>query len=433
MVIGCYRSNEVDDAHFLSKTIRDLHEKKENDGCRITDIYVGNLDVPSVNQIIIELLSVDSDDSSLDLAEICHRRTLGNAFHLMAFLSMLEEEGMLGFNLGLFQWIWKIGRIEEETAVAPNVVDLMKDKMNKQTGEVFNLLQLASCLGSSFDENILFVAWEGLGKTLHLSCCERSLKEDETVRTRDGLKQLLSQAIDEAFLEAHGESHFRWVHDKVQEAAMSLVAEGKMQEFQLNIGEILLSELSKTELRAAIFVVANLLNAKEVSDPDKKTKIIELNLDAAEKAKELSAFESAAKYVGKGIDLLPADRWTSMKELTLKMYSICAEAHYSLGNVAEMQKHCDEVLHQDNIPIFDKMRVYHCMLITMGNGGRAPEALKLSLDILSQLKCKLPRNSASQMVTAFYWLSKTKLPSKDEIAELPLMTDPTHKACMQLM
>jgi transcriptional accessory protein Tex/SPT6 len=290
-------------------------------------------------------------------------------------------------------------------------------------------------LGSSFDEQILYVAWEGLGKTRHLGSWKSSSDEDEDekVRKRDGLKQLMGQAIDEAFLEAHGESHYRWVHDNVQEAAMSLVAEEKMQEFQLSIGEILLRELSETELKAAIFVVANLLNAKEVSDPAKRTKIAELNLDAAEKAKDLSAFESAAKYGGKGIVLLPADRWTRMKAMSLKIYSICAEAHYSLGNVAEMQKHCDEVLHQDNIPIFDKMRVYHCMLITMGNGGRAPEALKLSLDILSQLKCKLPRNSASQMVTAFYWLSKTKLPSKDEIAELPLMTDPIHKACMQLM
>ncbi len=115
------------------------------------------------------------------------------------------------------------------------------------------------------------------------------------------------------------------------------------------------------------------------------------------------------------------------------MYSICAEAHYSLGNVAEMQKYCDEVLHQDDIPILDKVRVYHCTLTTMGNGGRAPEALKLSLDILSQLRCEFPRNSASQMVKALYWLGKTKLPSKDEIADLPLMVDPTHKACMQLM
>jgi predicted ATPase len=353
----------------------------------------------------------------------------------MAFLSMLEEEGMLGFNLGLFLWIWDISEIEEETAAAANVVDLMKDKMNKQTGEVFNLLQLASCLGSSFDEQILYVAWEGLGKTRHLGSWKSSSDEDEDekVRKRDGLKQLMGQAIDEAFLEAHGESRYRWVHDKVQEAAMSLDTEEKMQEFKLDIGEILLRELSKTELRAAIFVVANLLNAKEASDPAKRTKIAELNLDAAEKAKELSAFESAVKYGGKGIGLLPADRWTSQKELSLKMYSICAEAHYSLGNVAETQKYCDEVLDQDKIPILDKMRVYHCMFMTMGNGGRAPEALKLSLDILSQLKCKFPRKRASQMAKALYWLSKTKLPSKDEIAELPLMTDPIHKACMQLM
>jgi predicted ATPase len=107
-----------------------------------------------------------------------------------------------------------------------------------------------------------------------------------------------------------------------------------MQDFQLSIGEILLRELSETEPRTAIFVVANLLNAKEVSDLAKRTKIAELNVDAAEKTKNLSAFKSAAKYGGnKGIGLLPPNRWTSQKELSLKTYSICAETHYSLGNI----------------------------------------------------------------------------------------------------
>jgi predicted ATPase len=346
---------------------------------------------------------------------------------------MLEEEGMLDFNLGLFQWKWDLSEIERETAAAANVVDLLKEKMNKQTGEVFSLLQLASCLGSPFDESIIFVAWEALGKTRNRGSWESTSDEDETFHTRDKLKQLLGEAIDESFLEVYGESHYRWVHDKVREAAMSLVTEEKMQAFRLDLGQILLLELSETELKAVIFVVANLLNAKEVSDPAKRIKFAELNLNAAEKAKELSAFESSAKYGEKGIGLLAPDRWTSQKDLSLKMYSICAEAHYSNGNVAEMQKYCDEVLHQNDIPILDKMRVYHCMLTTMGNGGRALEALKLSINVLSKLGCKFPRNSASQMGKVIYWLGKTKLPSEGEIAELPLMTDPTHKACMQLM
>lgn len=424
MIIGCYRSNEVDDAHFLSKTIRDLHGRKEKDCFQITDIHIGNLSVSDVNHIIMELLSIDSEALTLGLAEICHIRTLGNAFHLVAYMSMLQEEGLLEFNLGLFQWKWDAAKIEEETAASSNVVDLMKEKMKKQPEAVSNLLQLASCLGSSFDEKTLLLVWEAL---------RRTESAGKTTPTEDGLLELLSQAVDEAFIEALAMSRYRWVHDKVQEAAMGLVAKENLPYFKFQVGQILLRELSQTELEAAVFVVANLLKNEEVMDSDKRAKIAEVNLKAAEKAVEYSAFESAAKYGEKGIRLLSPDRWTSQRELSLQLYSICTEVHGCLGNLDEMQKHCDEVLNQKQLPLSDKLRVYVCLIQSIGNGGNSEEALGLLLDVLGQLGCTFPRTSVLQIVKAIAWLGKTKFPTKEVVAALPLMTDPTKKSCMMLM
>jgi predicted ATPase len=150
MFIGIYRSNEVDEARYLSKTIRDMHVAKERGDFELTELSVGNLDASIYEEILVKLLSVDPSAATSRLAEICHKRTGGNAFHLFAYLAMLQEEKLLEFNLGLFKWTWDCDKIEEETAASSNVVELILAKISKQPQEMKYLLRLVSCLGARF-------------------------------------------------------------------------------------------------------------------------------------------------------------------------------------------------------------------------------------------------------------------------------------------
>ena len=108
MIIGTYRSNEVDDIHLVSKVLLDLKEKSKHADFDISEIGVGNLGVDEVNCVIMDLLSLDDSSRTIGLAEICHKRTDGNAFLLIALIAMLHEEGLLVFNLGLLQWKWDV-------------------------------------------------------------------------------------------------------------------------------------------------------------------------------------------------------------------------------------------------------------------------------------------------------------------------------------
>ena len=129
MIIGTYRSNEVDATHLVSKVLRDLKENSEQGDFNISEIEVGNLGVDEVNCVIMDLLSLDDSSKTIGLAEICLKRTAGNVFFLIAFIAMLQEQGLLFFNLGLFQWKWDVTKIESETGASSNVGDLMKRKM----------------------------------------------------------------------------------------------------------------------------------------------------------------------------------------------------------------------------------------------------------------------------------------------------------------
>jgi predicted ATPase len=421
MIIGTYRSNEVDATHLVSKVLRDLKEKSEQGDFDVSEIEVGNLGVDEVNCVIMDLLSLDDSSKTIGLAEICLQRTAGNVFFLIAFIAMLQEEGLLFFNLGLLKWKWDVTKIESDTGASSNVVVLMKGKMTKPPKDFGQVLSMAASLGSSFDEARLGLVWSQYR--------DQSAK-DNAEQDEKALEQWLSLAVQEGLLERVGSSNYQWSHDKVQEAALSLVPAEELNDFKFQVGDILLRHLSEKELYASIFVVVNLLQEESLGGALynlKRIRLAELNLRACQKAATFSAFSSAAKFARMGIELLPSDRWTNHCGLSLDLYSTAAESNGYLGNVESMESFCNEVLKQD-IPLLDKLRVYNVLLSNIANSGRNSEAVVLLLKILRQLGCKFPKSSASRSLATVASMVKAQATLKsrtpEEIAKMPIMTDP---------
>ena len=115
MIIGCYRSNEIDENSVLYNPIQTLQEKQEKFRFQITDIVLENLDANAVNKVVMNMLSIDEESKTQDLSTVCFKRTLGNPFFLIEFMKMLYSEGLLTFNLGLMEWVWDVSKIENAT------------------------------------------------------------------------------------------------------------------------------------------------------------------------------------------------------------------------------------------------------------------------------------------------------------------------------
>jgi predicted ATPase len=213
----------------------------------MTEITLWNLDVSAVNSILMDLPGMDGDKSAtLGLASLCHRQTDGNAFFVVAFISMLKERDLLEYNFGLMRWVWNESSIEEKTVAAINLVDLITTKMRTQLqDEVEEILQLAALLGAQFAAGLVSVLWEEMSHR----------REAPTSSKRREARELLQDAVEQSFLEKANESSivvYRWVHDKIQEAAISMIP----------LDEIgLMAKLSGDELDSSIFIVCNLLNA----------------------------------------------------------------------------------------------------------------------------------------------------------------------------
>ena len=434
MVIGVYRSNEVNETHLLSRLVRELKHKSSQDEFTLTEIEIGNLNPSQVNQIIMRLLSIDDPTITEGLADVCHKRSYGNVFSLLVFLEMLKAEGLLHYSVGQFKWGWNEQNILAETAATANVVDLLKHKIGKLPKHVGERLSVASCLGFSFELAMLDTVWERICQL------RNSIEQKELDGNDNENKPWIHLVEEEGFLEPEQNSTtYRWVHDKVQETAMSLVPPTKLPALKAQMGQILISELDDKDLDSNIFTVVKLLHEGSIpTEQSKRIELAQLSLQASKKACDFSAFESAGKFAAIGVQVLPANRWLNHYKLTLDLYSTAAEVAGYLGKTEEMERYYNEVLDQTDRPLSDKLRVYHAMISYMAGAlGRPKDAIDLLVKILAQLGIKFPKRKGTRLIStllgAFRAKRRMSALTLEDIASLPTMNDPDHLEKMLLL
>ncbi|CAB9523549.1 Transcriptional regulator [Seminavis robusta] len=439
MVVGLYRSNEVHEGHLVTKWMRDVDESK---GIAVQKIVLGNLTQTHINQMLVDLLSADSNQTQ-GLSEIVYKKTAGNVFYVRYYLQSLEDEELLRFNFGLNKWLWDEGEIRASTIATDNVVDLMKGKLARLPSALRQILPLAAFLGTSFSEDILTPLVDQL-PNIEEYLVQQS--EKERVVTNGGEEGLhdtnakLRRCVDVGLVEEHPPKSYQWLHDKIQEAALSMIAPERFSELQFRAGEALCGQLDPVQIEEHIFVIVNLLN-EHVSlylpklTEAKRLRMAGLYLLAGKKANQSASFASGGVYLRRGINLLPKGHWESQYAISLELFSLAAEAELVTGEVEYMERHCNEVIAQEDRPIQDKFRAYYALIESIGGRNRLEEAIEMILSVLAQLGCTFPKRGRKLVTIA--GLIKVKATIKDrtpeEIAKQQQMTDPKRIEAMRLM
>eukprot|EP00980_Cylindrotheca_fusiformis_P012099 scaffold2923_cov121-Cylindrotheca_fusiformis.AAC.9 len=423
MIVGCYRSNEVDNESLLLKKIQALRKKQDKFNFHTTDIEVESCDIDSVNKMIMAMMSIDDEELTRGLAEVCYKRTAGNPFFLIEFMQMLQEHSLISYNLGLLKWIWDEDRIATATVSAENVVDLLKVRMRKLPANVQLFLQYAACLGSSFSTGTLNLIWREQ-VTMNTEC------------TTDTIINLLGQVVSSNLVEACGQNEYRWVHDKIQEAALSL-SDIVTPEVQFQIGIALYHSLDTDELEEQLFDVVDLINNGQVSE---QLDFAKLNLRAAEKAKKISAFQSAAKYATNGIELLPKDKWTTHRTLTLALYTIGSEVELASGRVERAERYSNAVLNRKEFTTMEVLPLKMAKISKLCTVDlKFKETIQECLDLLKDLCVNLVWSGVTTPFQAVTTLMRTikmakKAPAPDDFfGKLGYMKDLKHRAVMVLL
>ena len=365
-LIGAYRDNEVTGANLLLSTLEEL--KRED--IPVWQMALGSLDLTHTSQFIADTLHCAKERSE-SLAEILFRKTGGNPFFLSQLLQSAYEENLLSFNAGdgCFEWF---PAVIHELPMADDVVKLMLGKLQKLPLESRNVLKLASCLGNSFNLKILAIV------------CEKSLEHT----TAD-----LWQSIVEGLVLPVNDTRYEFLHDRVQQAAYSLVSEEEKNETHVKIGRLILQNTSQDELDEKIFDVMDHLNRglDLVKDPTERFKLAEYNLLAGKKAKSTTAYGSALNYFISGLDLLPDQAWD-------EHYQVCYDLHLERSDCEYLCSHFDQAEQLFDLLLskaktdLERADIYGIKMAFHLSQERYQASLRLGIKGLSLLGVSLPKN-----------------------------------------
>ncbi|MGH1395852.1 MAG: AAA family ATPase [Trichormus sp.] len=426
LILGAYRNNEVNATHPLLLTLEDIQKSRAD----IQHILLKPLQLDHVKQFISDTLHTHLNQSER-LAELLFGKTQGNPFFLSQILKSLQQENLLKFDFSFGAWLWDIKQLQT-IQITDNVVELMVNLIQKLSPNTQNILKLAACIGDKFTLDFLSLVHEK-------SCAET--QEDLREALQAGLilpvdeSYKKSVVVDEQQARQQGIT-YKFLHDRVQQASYSLMANFEQQLSHLKIGRSLLENTTIEERYDNIFTLVNHLNSSTelLSLKSEKIELAELNLLAGQKAKLATAYESAMDYLHQGLSLLTTDSWYEQYQLTLTIHQEAAEVAFLIGDFEQLEHLAKVVLQQANTQI-EKVKIYELRIKSCEVQRKLIAAVNLGLQMLEILGIKLP--AAPTPVDIQQAINKTTAnltnKSSTDLVNLPVMTDANKLAALRLI
>ncbi|MGA7936793.1 MAG: AAA family ATPase, partial [Kovacikia sp.] len=406
-LIGAYRDNEVSPTHPLSI----LLERLRKQGAVLQEILLTPLTLEPLSQLIAETFYRNTD-TVRSLAELVLRKTEGNPFFVNEFLRMLHSENLLTFAAEQRSWQWNMAQIEAQT-ITDNVVELLLSKLKKLPEATQQLLQLAACIGAEFDLETLAIVCEQSPQAISLNLLAAIQAE---------LIQPLSELDENLLIQ-----EYKFLHDRVQQAAYALIDESHKQVIHLEIGRNLLQKTLSERLPERLFEIIDHLNhgIELVTDQDERNEIARLNSVAGQKAKGAIAYSMAQNYLATGRAWLRASSWQTNYDLTLDLYAETAEVAYLCGEFEQVEYWAEIVL-QHVKTVLDSITVYRVKIQANIAQNQPLQAVDTGLQILQQLGISFPKQSSHLDIRTELDIITSLLDEKtiEDLSRLPRMTEP---------
>jgi predicted ATPase len=229
---------------------------------------------------------------------------------------------------------------------------------------------------------------------------------------------------------------YKFLHDRVQQAAYSMIPENQKKATHLKIGKLLLHQYAENALEENIFDIVNQLNigVEFIGQQSEKYDLANFNLIAGRKAKAATAYEAASRYLNAGLELLSDSSWESHYDLMRDIHVETLEAEYLNSNFERAQKISDIVLLQTKT-LLEKIKVYELKIPFYLQQNEPQLALTTSLETLKLLGLSLPKNPNKINIIWGLIANKLILLSKrgSDLAKQPQMNDPYKLAIKRLL
>ncbi len=416
LVIVSYRDDEVGSAHPLVSTIDDLRSHD----VPIVVLRVENLGVADLHTLVADALEPAAENVA-GLSSIIHGATQGNPFFVRSVLDFLCESNLVRFDEGRGHWRWRMATVGE-AGLPGNVVELFGLKICRLDPKTRRLLALAACLGSHFDVESLRVI------------SGRSYDECLATLLSDQVGGMLLPLEDGGLI---GEARsvpevWRFSHDRVQQAAYALIEPSELERVRLEIGRHLLAYLTPEQLADRLFEVVGHLNQGQrlLGAISEQTRLVELNMTAARKAYDGTAYRSALQFFRAASRILETPGfaehlWRDCHELAMPFFKEWARCEFLEGDrgVAE---DCTQQAVVHARTAMERAEALIIFIVQYTMLAKYPEAIVVGRQALAALGISLPEEDYEEARDEEIAQVRKQLEGRSvaSLFDLPVMSHP---------
>jgi predicted ATPase/class 3 adenylate cyclase len=414
ILIGAYRDNDVSPSHPLML----MFERIRQHGAPVNEINLQPLDPVTLNRMLADALVTQPEKCS-DLSELIYQKTNGNPFFSRQCLLTLYESDAIYFNPVNHAWEYILDKARK-AEISDNVVELMSAQIQKLPDSVQALLKTASCIGDRFNIQVL--------NKVSGSPTE-SVAEQVSIAVQKGL------IIPQYVWNKDDVDEYKFLHDRVQQAAYGLLNEKEKQLIRLNTGRVLLEGAAISETEEKIYDIADHLNyaGNLVTTADELQKLAEINLSASIRAKNATAYEPALFYIVRAMESLQSSG-SNLLALQGDLYLQRAECEHLNGNNDIAETFYDKAINSCS-DLLDKARIYQRKIHYYTNLRKFNEAYQTGREAVKPLGVHLPSNFfppafVKDLVAYRVLMGQKKI---GDIIDMKEMTDAHQQMAIRLM
>jgi PAS domain S-box-containing protein len=410
LIVGAYRDNEVSPSHPLMPTLDSIRKA----GVAVAEIVLKPLSFTDVNHFIADALRCERIPSEA-LARLVHQKTAGNPFFVIQFLTALAEEHLVEFDARKRGWQWDLTQIHTR-GFTDNVVELMISKLRRLSAATQEVLKQLACLGDNSKMATLAII---------------------NGRDEEEIHAAMWEAVH-AGLVLRLPGSYKFLHDRVQEAAYFLIPLQLRAEVHLHIGRLLIERMSQKQIAESIFDVVNQLNraVNLIGDPEERLSLVRLNVVAGMKARAAIAYASARNYFALAEALLLPDAWGQRYQETFDLYLAFSECEYLVGSFAAADKLFDLILSRA-LSNLDRAKVYGLRMKLYQVAGKYDDGVTVALEALRLVGIAFPESDEEIQAAAAAELADVPINLRGrfigELVDSPLAADPTVQAIINLL
>jgi predicted ATPase/signal transduction histidine kinase/tRNA A-37 threonylcarbamoyl transferase component Bud32 len=440
LLIGAYRDNEVSRTHPLYLTLNEIEKTRGI----VHTITLKSLNQSDLNRLIADTLHCQ-EALAIPLTQMVFAKTKGNPFFTTQFLKSLHTEQLIKFHFDVGYWQYNLSKIMT-LSLTDDVVEFMAMQLEKLPKHTQQVIKLAACVGNKFDLKTLSIVYEknaiDTASDLWIALHEGLIipeTDDYKLFIEDGNQSLIigdDQLSTQLPVTNNQVPKYKFVHDRVQQAAYSLIPEDKRQSIHLKIGKLLLKKFPIQDREENIFALVNQFNVAVdlITNQVESDELAAMNLIAGRRALGSTAYATAIKYLTTGIKLLKDDSWERKYELTLSLYETAAEAAYLVGDFEQMEQLVEVVLQRAKT-LLEKVKVYEVKIKAYLAQNQALKALNTALPFLKLLGVEFPEkpNQSDIQLAMLETISNLAGRHIEDLIHLPEMAEDRIWAVMRIL